>query len=187
MLIEGSEVPFITHIPGWEGYLTVRFFLDEQEWRDRAILSLNPIEIQSVKLNYADDKSKNFEMVNNLGVFNIVGEEAKSDPKKCAMYASYFTKFSIEGFENANTKKDSTLKLQPITTLLVTMKDGKTHTLKVFDKNQELPADAEESDFEGLKDQERKYLYYVENKDFVLIQEFGAGKFFRKKTDFYKN
>ena len=187
MLIEGSEVPFITHIPGWEGYLTVRFFLNEQEWRDRAILTLNPTEIQSVKLDYADDKSKNFEMVNNLGTFNIVGEEAKSDPKKCAMYASFFSKFSIEGFENDNIKKDSTLNLQPITTLIVTMKNGKKHTLKVFDKSIELPEDAVDHDFEGLKDQDRKYLYYVENKDFVLIQEFGAGKFFRKKTDFYKN
>lgn len=45
MILENSSVPFITYKPGFNGYLTVRYIMDEIEWRD---LSLFPISITNV-------------------------------------------------------------------------------------------------------------------------------------------
>jgi hypothetical protein len=50
MYLEGSSEPFITFIPGFNGYLTPRYFTNETEWRDRGLLKLDPKKILQVKI-----------------------------------------------------------------------------------------------------------------------------------------
>ena len=50
MYLEGSSKPFITYIPGFNGYLTSRYFTNETEWRDRSLLKLDPRKIQQVRV-----------------------------------------------------------------------------------------------------------------------------------------
>jgi hypothetical protein len=50
MYMEGSSQPFITYIPGFNGYLTSRFFTNEVDWRDRSLLRMDPRKITNVKI-----------------------------------------------------------------------------------------------------------------------------------------
>ncbi|MBL7925149.1 MAG: DUF4340 domain-containing protein, partial [Bacteroidia bacterium] len=54
MYLESSSVPFITHIPGFNGFLSTRYFASEAEWRDKSIFRLDPKRIVAVEiLEYA--------------------------------------------------------------------------------------------------------------------------------------
>jgi hypothetical protein len=52
MLIEGSAVPYITHLPGFNGYLTPRYSTIENEWRNTLICDFRVSEIKSVEMTY---------------------------------------------------------------------------------------------------------------------------------------
>src|SRR6185295_9205473 len=48
MFLENSSVPFVLFIPGFDGYLTTRYILDEEEWKEHLILDLSIENIASV-------------------------------------------------------------------------------------------------------------------------------------------
>jgi hypothetical protein len=37
-MIDGSSKPYVIHLPGFEGSLSSRFILNENEWRDKMIV-----------------------------------------------------------------------------------------------------------------------------------------------------
>src|SRR6185312_12300142 len=49
---ENYKQPYVTYIPGFDGFLTTRYFTLEDRWRDRVILRYYPNEIKSVTLSY---------------------------------------------------------------------------------------------------------------------------------------
>jgi hypothetical protein len=51
MYIENSTRPFITHIPGFNGFLTTRYFALETEWRDKSIFRFDPRKITKVRID----------------------------------------------------------------------------------------------------------------------------------------
>ncbi|MGZ4033712.1 MAG: hypothetical protein ACXVP4_02520, partial [Bacteroidia bacterium] len=56
-----AEKPFVTYIPGFEGYLTTRYFTEEQGWRDRTVFKYNPLDIKSVKMETPLSPEKGYE------------------------------------------------------------------------------------------------------------------------------
>lgn len=50
MYLEGSSVPFIMWIPGFNGFLTSRYFADPLQWRDPAIFRFIPQRIVEVEV-----------------------------------------------------------------------------------------------------------------------------------------
>src|SRR5688572_5046594 len=44
---ENAEMPFVVHIPGFQGYLSPRFFLGQQEWRDREVFRYKYSDLKS--------------------------------------------------------------------------------------------------------------------------------------------
>lgn len=54
MYLDGAREPVITFIQGFDGYLSGRYFTEENEWRSRKVFSLNLSSIKSVKLKWND-------------------------------------------------------------------------------------------------------------------------------------
>jgi len=54
-----STVPYIMHIPGFRGFLTSRFFTNNDEWRDPVIFNFAAKDINKLEVTY-------FEMKNSL-------------------------------------------------------------------------------------------------------------------------
>ena len=65
MIMENSELPFILHIPGFSGYLTVRYTPDINEWRERIVFNYDVNEIHKIYIEYPNDKNESFIAVNN--------------------------------------------------------------------------------------------------------------------------
>jgi len=60
MVLENSSVPFIMHLPGFFGYLSSRFFIDEHLWRCKEIVNYNYHDIASVNITYPSNKNKSY-------------------------------------------------------------------------------------------------------------------------------
>lgn len=175
MIKEGAETPFIIHIPGWEGYLSPRFFTDLQDWRERTILRLHPDSIASITTEFpnAPEESytisilsdKSFALKNEQGVLQPTVNEGFAK----ALFGG-FMKVEVEAFDNFGVMKDSIVNMSPSwLNLTVTEKSGKTHTFTTYFKSQLNQLDVVLLDV--MPDLDRDYLFYKEKNDFAIIQK----------------
>jgi hypothetical protein len=49
---EPFKQPYVTYIPGFDGYLTTRYFIKEDNWRDRTVFRYYPYSMKQVKVVY---------------------------------------------------------------------------------------------------------------------------------------
>lgn len=194
---QNSSVPFIMYIPGFEGYLTTRYFTDASEWRDRTVFGYVPTEIKSVKVEYPSEPQSSF-LVNNKGE-NLYDVQTLNPPAPVAgfdtiavkQYLSYFRGLQYESIEKeaAKVKRDSIVASQPLAIITVTDQKGGVKPVKFFRKR----AQEGKLDMHGKPMQfDVDRLYAVFGEDFVLCQYYVFGKllqspqYFQQKRDVVK-
>ncbi len=101
MYLEGSDEPYITNIPGFDGFLSSRYPVDEKEWVTKVIFDYKPEQIKSVDVNYPEDINSGFTVTrkNNKGDFDI--SAAKTAPNGTMNYAAVKSYFGMFGFKCA--------------------------------------------------------------------------------------
>ncbi|NVO01904.1 MAG: DUF4340 domain-containing protein, partial [Bacteroidetes bacterium] len=194
MLMENSSVPFITHIPGFRGYLSTRFSSVEDDWRDPTIFDQKLDEIKSVTLKNNSEPNQSFTIVNNQNrTFNLVslidGKTLTNyDTSKVIEYMASFGDIKFEALlsELNKNKKDSIIKSKPFHILSLTDSKGKVHTMKTFHKRSN-PGEADELDRPVFFDRDRLYALINDDKDFVLIQFYVCDKILRPLNYFSNN
>jgi hypothetical protein len=168
MYLEGSTVPYIMHIPGFNGFLTTRYFANPDEWRERGILRFDPRTIVSINVDDVKKNHKSFSLVRNPdSTFSVsftkpVNAIQGVDILKIRRYLDGFNKTFYEFIDAkvATTIGDSITKAGPFARVNVTDDRNYTKTLLLYRK----PAD-ESSHYEfdpqtGLKypfDQDKFY------------------------------
>lgn len=60
MYLENSTVPFITHIPGFDGYLTPRYIANEDEWRIKSVFRLGEGMLKNLKVTDYQQTERSF-------------------------------------------------------------------------------------------------------------------------------
>jgi hypothetical protein len=137
LMMEGSNEPYATHIPNFEGSPAVRYFTEELDWRDRWIYSYSVEDIQEVSVDYPLQKSKSFRVKRDGGAFNVeplypMTPKASSAASKGLVeaYLIGFRALGAEGFENDFPKKDSVHAVTPFAIVSLTDRKGKTKTLR---------------------------------------------------------
>ena len=178
------EKPFITYIPGFEGYLTTRYFTEEQGWRGRGIFNYNPNDIKSVKMETPFTPEKGYELTvkgNNDYVIMPSGSNKPLDNVDyitVKQYLSYFQSLSFESFEvDINQKQiDSVLKCQPINIITVTDNKGNVNKVRFFARAPK-PGALDQKTGQLLQfDTERMDALLNNGKDFVMVQYYMFGK-----------
>lgn len=181
--MQAMERPFVTYIPGFEGYLTTRYFTEEKGWRDRTMFQYNPNDIKSVRMEVPYNPSFGYELTvkgNNDYEIKMLSDNkvvAGVDPIAVKQYLSYFQILSFESFEVdlKQNQIDSVLKSQPINILTVTDKDGKVKKVKFFARKPK----KESYGKDGLLlkfDEERMDALMNNGVDFVMVQFYMFGK-----------
>lgn len=138
--METSAKPFVTYIPGFEGFLTTRYFTDEKDWRDRTVFSYVPNTISSVKLEIPDKPELGYEVlqapantfkVRSLGDGTFLKE---IDTLAVKQYLSYYQQINYESMQMGMKQQeiDSTLKTKPINILTVTNDKGEKNTVRFY-------------------------------------------------------
>lgn len=122
MIMEGSELPFVTHVPGFTGYLTVRYLPDLKEWREKIIFNYKFDDIAKVRVEYPKNPNLGFEIEclgdNRYGLKDLNGQNASFpvDNLKIKDYLGRIKFIAFEAFikdDLQQEKLDSLLK-EPI-------------------------------------------------------------------------
>lgn len=103
---EKSDKPYILHMPMEKGSLGSRFFTDAQLWRDRAIFTINPQEIKSIKVEHKYDTATSFQLVHlGQGQFELINLKTQEKQNLAESVAiPYFKKFKAIYYEYLDTR-----------------------------------------------------------------------------------
>ncbi len=191
--MEASAKPFVTYIPGFEGYLTTRYFTEEIGWRDRTVFSYTPSEIKSVRMEVPNNPEYGYEVLAlDKNVFDLKMISTKKslpniDTLAIKQYLSYFQQLNFESFEVEMSphEMDSVKNSTPINIITVTNKEGKINRVKFFSRKLKQGA----IEIEGKKvefDPERMSAVLDNGKDFVFVQYYTFGKVMPPSSYFQK-
>jgi hypothetical protein len=183
---ENSSRPFIMFIPGFNGFLSIRYFMDEDLWRDRTVFAFYPDEISSISIKYTRIPDSSFTISldekNNISLSDSKGIAVTDfDTLKAKRYITYYTNINYEALNNDLRKsfKDSALAKGAVHIITLRERNGKVHIVKTYSK----PADPNKLDPVTGKpdpeDLERMFALIDENsRDVALIQYYVFGKLF---------
>jgi hypothetical protein len=194
MYVENSTVPFITHIPGFQGYLTPRFITDRTDWIVKNVFRLNEGELKS--LSVADRERKGY-------AFRI---ESSTDSKDYMVYdgfdnqvpavsqdkvIDYLRRFSILNFEGLEkslvpAQRDSLRSTTPFRSIVLVKTNGDTSRIDLW-RRPITTQTVNKSMEDGTP-----YPYDIDrmtatiNKDtsLIIVQYFSYERLFLKPVDF---
>jgi hypothetical protein len=199
MLIENSSKPFITHIPGFVGYLTPRFNVFPIRWKDKEVFVYKrPEEIKTISVSYPQYPTQSY-LIDNSGDMPVAHRldpiTQKTTPIVGANnnFTNYilmaFTSLYCEGhLDQYDTKfVDSVASTTPYAIINVQSNNGDERMLRIFFK----PTDKRTKDRLDIQtgttleiDPEKYFGILDNNKDIMLIQDFTFGKVLRSANDF---
>ncbi len=114
-----STVPFITHIPGFYGYLTTRFFTEAEQWRDAIVFKYPANQITSIKMNYYETPDQSFIINKNGNNYSLTGLDSDAklnvDTNVVKEYLERYEKVYYEmiDVESSKQKVDSVINSTP--------------------------------------------------------------------------
>ena len=196
MMIENSNAPFITHIPGFNGYLTPRFSTDEMSWRDPALFTYSPERIKSVQLEYANFPANSFRIEQTGGRKRVASADDSnplSNPDTIGVdnYLNLYSAVYFETIVTSMTKNsiDSMLLLPPGIKLTVTDMDSGSKQLSIYPMPVSKTSLAQTDSLGNpLKyDMDKVYGYLKPDDILIVIQQQNINKLFRRKVDFDLN
>ncbi len=189
---ENSTLPFVMSIPGFNGFLSVRYFIKEEEWRDTHVFNYYPDEISSISVHFNryPDSSYTFSL-NDKNEISLADSKGKNnsyfDTTKAKSYITYYTNNSYEDLKNdvRKTFKDSILSKGAVHIITLKEKNGNVHEVKTFSKPP-LPDSKDSRTGQPLtEDMERMYAL-LDGKDFCSVQYYNFGKLFMSVSSFMK-
>lgn len=182
MMLENALEPYAVHIPGFNGYLSSRFFTNEYLWRDKTVTNVKPESITSIRILYDEHKIKkeSFQLrfknenhqLNKINADKSLGENSNTNSSKINTYRASFQELYAEAFVMNSLHTDSILKTKPICEIEV-------HTLE-SEKNIKLYTKAIN---EKAYDVERMYAL-IDNKDWMIVQRNTFKKILIGRLDF---
>lgn len=191
MVIEGSSKPFVTHIPGFVGYLTPRFITTEIKWREKLVFNYKADDVKEVSVQYPEQPAASFDIQNgNPAVVTATAtkQTIPADPNFTKYYVSGFNNLYFEAYDEAfsKTQQDSVRSTKPFCVITVTGKSGKQTKLtlhyKKVDKRTKERFD-EKGNFYTF-DTERYFAFVNNDPEMVYVQEYNFGRLFKKAADF---
>lgn len=190
MMLENSATPFIVHIPGFYGYLSTRFFVQEHLWRSQSIFNYSFNEISEINVEYPSNKENSFHVIssNNNFTINPVEKSVKQINYDTSYVKEYIARFKAINFESLvvnidSLKKDSILKSSPFAKIKIKDINGIENKLTAYLR----PASGtiDDDGVPHIYDPDRLYAF-LNNGEMVIIQYYVFDPLFMKYADFIK-
>jgi hypothetical protein len=193
MMIDKSSAPFVTEIPGFNGYLSPRFSPDAEAWRQPIIFNTPLQEIKSISVSYLNFPEKSFTIHSTNGKFSVESPLSKKqilpvDSVAIENYLSFYSNVFYEGrAKDLNTSKvDSIIHGSPTIVFTLISTNGTTRELDIYPMPISSASLAlQDSTEKPLKyDLDRMYGYIKPENNFVIIQHYNFDKLLRQLSDF---
>lgn len=180
MMLENSSTPFLTHIEGFNGYLSTRYFVEEHLWRNKTLFALTAPQIAMINVYYPSNIPASYN-IKNLGnnqfqlkkwMITASDKDIVKNYDTLAMrqYLLKFQNVVMEGviLDFKQTTKDSLLKATPIFEMAVSTMDKTDTKLKAY-KIKLPPGEIGENGKPVIYDVDRMYAL-LNDKEWILIQ-----------------
>lgn len=186
MIMEGSENPYVTHIPSFIGQLRVRYMVGDENWRDRTVFAEKPETIQSISVEYPQQKGESFQLEKtkeaeySITPLQSTTTRRAETPRKGVpeAYLLQFERLIAEDFENDNPERDSISSLVPFAIITVTKIDGEEKKVQFW------PTEIKINGSTGKTYVEH---YHVQrDADFLMVQDHVFGNIFRGYSFFFE-
>ena len=171
-----SSIPYITHVPGFFGYLSTRFFTDENLWRHRGIFEIKADQIASVEIRFLEKPLNSFklEKTQNSFVLTDINTMEKTTDVNYAMAEDFFNKFKsvhYEFIDNESSEEtiDSVLNSPALHKIIVEKNTGEISELYTYYKPV-TDGTLNQITGEPFKYNLDKLFGWVNKEDFVLMQ-----------------
>ncbi len=139
LIMDGAAQPYVVELPLMEGQIRIRYELEGDQWRDRAVFRQPLEEIQSVSIDYPKQKSKSFRLEKQGANYNVqplyaLTKKINSPLDKASVEAFLmgFKEIIAEGFENDYPHKDSIRQIIPFAILSLKDVRGKEKIVTLF-------------------------------------------------------
>jgi hypothetical protein len=178
---ENYEEPFLMCIPGFNGYLSSRYILSEDEWRDRLVLNYIPPQLKSIKLDYTAHKDSSFtidlQSTTSFELKKADGKPLPFDEAKMKQYLAYFQNVNYEKLLNNFNKRlvDSVRNAIPFLKMTITDKSDKVRSFS-FVYKYSTPELNQKYGVNYKYDPDRLFLVEDATKDVSVIQYYVFGK-----------
>lgn len=190
MMISGADQPYAVHIPGFNGFLSSRYFTEEHLWRDKVILRAPLQEINRVTLGYPQNPKASFQLARNGNrwtMTDFAGQPLDGiDSTATDGFLRALDEVLIEGWVRPEDRvwpqRDSILNSTPVFELEVNRRNGSSETIRGFYKL----AWEGETDASGALRAFDKDRLYAQSPDgeFVLIQRYAWVDILREASYF---
>lgn len=188
MMLEGSSVPFIMSIPGFVGYLSTRYFIDEAQWRSQLLLDYDFDEIARIRSinNSMPEQSLEYTQENRQLTLKRLPDgyqAALMDTLALRYFVSHFERVACEFYTEGLSQevRDSLEAANPFHVLEVTDIHGKTTRIEAHRR----PPVTQVNDADPLPEYDDERLYaWINNETWVTIQYFVFDPLFRE-FDFF--
>jgi hypothetical protein len=181
---EAYDIPIVIEIPGFHGYLSPRFFADQNKWRDLKIFETQISELKKieVKNNAFIDSSYVIENIGNslfslkkLSGENIVDFDTNTLKRYMVYYREGNVFIYLKDQKPQTINLDSVGKTQPFTEITITKNNNVVQKFDFFRQ----PIDREkykDIDSSRISDPENVLVRLNEPKEFAVAQLTNLGK-----------
>lgn len=183
--MENSKTPYEGHIPGFDGYLTPRYHVIEEDWYDRILFDYKPEDLKQVEFNYHEKPSESFTMIRKGEDYFLNGEKIQQSKGKS--FFALFRYIGFEGYPNYLTQQtqDSIMLQKPMIDIIITENSGNENKLTIWRKGRDTDRTLYDSKGNILApDAERYFAKSNKIAPLLLIQDYVFGKLFLSKSSF---
>lgn len=196
MIMEDQEQPFVTHMPGFQGALRVRYLIKERDWRDRTVFSVSIDDIDAVSIEYPLQKNKSFRIERSGKVWKVIPFYDITPVIRRPLQKGYvegflagFENLVAESFENESPVRDSVTAMVPFCIVTLKKKDGSESWARFHPFEFGGAANREGQDFTlagGTYKSIERYLAELHTGDFMLLQHRVFQKIFWAYPSFFE-
>jgi hypothetical protein len=190
MMVEGTDLPYLVHMEGFNGFLSPRFSPQENDWRTKFVFKYNPKEIAEIRLSFPGQPDKGFVIQQTVdGKVSLLNNALVPvngwDTGYVYEYIERFRLINFEMWEETKTPVfiDSVSTSVPLEIYSVTNLAGETTTIKTLLKPLASGLDIDGNPIDH--DQDRMYAL-MDEKEFMIIQYFVFDPLNHEIEYFYK-
>lgn len=191
---EKYPFPFVMYIPGFNGFLSVRYMPDADFWKERTVFAFYPDQISSISVKYPHMPDSSFMVsINGSNKISVTDNKGRVisglDTATAKRYIMYYINIQYETLKNDLPKaaKDSAMIKGPVQVIELKDREGKIYSVKTFpkldDNSRSLTTMVAEKQREDIN---RMYALINNDKDFAVIQFYIFGKLFQTPSYFIK-
>lgn len=142
-IMDGSENPYVVHMPHFTGNVRTRFNHWGDEWRDRVYFRVDPNKVEEFSIDYPKQQSESFRLTRAGGKYTVEplygGRPTLDVPRGVAERAlSRYEKYYVNRYENTDeTSITAAKELLPFAIITVKQEGQEPQVMKVYPRYQD--------------------------------------------------